>query len=94
METSLSPPRPCDVDDGGADQKHDEEEELESSGFVDDALGDGSTDRINIDDGGADRKCDEEEDLQSGGGEKNGCRGPRRDPTTSWSRRATVAMQS
>jgi hypothetical protein len=61
METSLSPPCPHDVDDGGTDQKRDEEEELGSSGSFDDALRDGSTDRICVDDGGADRKHDEDD---------------------------------
>jgi hypothetical protein len=70
MKTYLLPPCPHNVDDGGTDQKCDEDEELRSSGSVDDALGDGSTDRISIDDGGADQKHDEEEDLHSGGGEK------------------------
>jgi hypothetical protein len=50
METSLSPPCPHDVDDGGTDQKRDEEEELGSSGTFDGALKDGSTDRICVDD--------------------------------------------
>jgi hypothetical protein len=70
METSLSPPRPHDVNDGGAVQKCSKEEELRSSGSVDGAPVDGSANWISVDDGGVDQKCDEEEDLNSGGGEE------------------------
>jgi hypothetical protein len=61
--TPLADPPPRDVDDGGTDQKRDEEEEL-GSGSVDGVLRGGNMDWIDIDYGGADRKRDEEDDLQ------------------------------
>jgi hypothetical protein len=70
MESSLSLAHPHNIDDGGADQKHEEEEDLGSSGSIDDALRDGSADRISVDDGGAVKKCDGEQELNSGGGEE------------------------
>jgi hypothetical protein len=71
MESSLSLAHPHNIDDGGADQKHEEEEEeLGSSGSINDALRDGSADRISVDDGGAVKKCDGEQELNSGGGEE------------------------
>jgi hypothetical protein len=91
MESSLSLAHPHNIDDGGANQKHDKEEDLGSSGSIDDALRDGSADRMMV---AQSRNVMGNKNSIAAVARKRGCHDPRWDPAASSSRLVAVVIQS